>query len=509
MDNVDEIEKHNYLFEQHFDYTGNRQFLKKEIIYDIDKDKYYLCDKENNKQVESNFLGQRISKMNIAQAGKASYLERLKSGTVEKVSNKIDDSLYHPRMKFFDGFTQVPRPLVQPFSNETNIKSKNDLINCIKKQKSVIFMKKIQDLFNKRNDNNIILRLEYYSGTIANANNVKNKKMVVKYIDDFIKQNKDNNYISQKDIKVLKKFRNNILINSANVINGTKLTKPKDSFINQYIVNHNVMFVNQVDKSNKDSLINEDIYNILYKSINNNQLTSIKSKSKRTMPNSKSSKDKEKNKKNYILARPKSVVNIISNNFKLTKKNNSNKDNKNNNILNDTSKKLKKLLFLPSRYEFKKEVIKRYDTNEENNDKESISNNKNNNKLTKSQSANSLDKNNNIRYCFNLKKYYVKEKKYLVGYQKQMKKEKPLIRKGNAKLKTSGELYKQDLDLLKIVNPKKIKIEEEEMNKRMNYLKKNIDKKKTIKIYKYKKLRNQNSRVNSTSSKIAKDNSGI
>ena len=91
MDNVDELEKHNYLFEQHLDYTGNRQFLKKEIIYDIDKDKYYLCDKENNKQIESNFLGQRISKMNIAQAGKASYLERLKSGTVEKVSNKIDD----------------------------------------------------------------------------------------------------------------------------------------------------------------------------------------------------------------------------------------------------------------------------------------------------------------------------------------------------------------------------------------------------------------------------------
>ena len=77
--------------------------------------------------------------------------------------------------------------------------------------------------------------------------------------------------------------------------------------------------------------------------------------------------------------------------------------------------------------------------------------------------------------------------------------------KGIPKFISSGELYKKDLDLFKIVNPQKLKIEEEENNKRMNYLKKKIEKEKNIKIYRYKKSRNKGSRVNSALTKIPRD----
>ena len=62
-----------------------QQFLKKEIIYDIDKDKYYLYNKENNKINQINSFGKKKAKINNAQVGKASYNERLKSKSIDKI----------------------------------------------------------------------------------------------------------------------------------------------------------------------------------------------------------------------------------------------------------------------------------------------------------------------------------------------------------------------------------------------------------------------------------------
>ena len=62
------------------------------------------------------------------------------------------------------------------------------------------------------------------------------------------------------------------------------------------------------------------------------------------------------------------------------------------------------------------------------------------------------------------------------------------------------------MDLLKLVNPEKIKIEEIENEKRINFLKRKIEKDRQIRILKIKNIRGKSSRLNSAfSNNLAKD----
>ena len=501
MSDENQVDKKSLIFAQNPNYHDNEKILKQQIIYDIDRGKYYLYDKDNFKLISTNLFGKKIPKINNAQSGKASYDERMKNQSVEKIINKIDDSLYHSRMKYFDGFTQIPRPLVTPFSNEIILQSKNDILNFVKNKKTIISIKKFQNLFNRNNDN--LPDLDYYSGTIAgnilNIKNNQNKDIILKTIDEAVG---DGNF-NKKEIQSLKKFRNNLLINSANVINGKELNKPKEIFQKRYNINHNVMFINPVKDSskNKDLLINLNTYRILYKSINNNSLTALKNK-RYNINNLKYynkvnhmdvNKDKNKNTVKLKIVRPKSVLNIKTNN-KLFNNNNKKLNQKNNNNNQNQNKDLNNKIALPEKYEISKNETKRYDTDD---DYKDIFNPNKKNKLYVSHSSNDLNLKNKIHLFIDLKKYYKNEKIHLVGYQKPYRKEMPILRKGNPKYKSTGELYKKDLEMFKIVNPDKIKLEEDENNRRMNFLKKKIEKDKIVQIVKYKHLMGKNYRINS------------
>ena len=506
-----------------------QQFLKKEIIYDIDKDKYYLYNKENNKINQINSFGKKKAKINNAQVGKASYNERLKSKSIDKINNKIDDSLYHPRMKYFDRFSQIPRPLVKPFTNDNDIilQSKSDIFNYIKNKKFIISTQKNHNLFNKNNEN--IHELDYYSGTIAgdiinnNKNNIENKNKVLKDIDEKI----NNKELNKNEIDLINIFKKNLLNNSRNIIDGKELNKPKDIFKNRYTINHNVMFINPIKNLsiNKDLLINLNIYHILYKSINNNNITSLKNKNIINEIHQhfyNKINDFGKNKKQYKLGRPKSVINIKAKN-KLDNINNSNTIIKRNNYF-----------FLPEKKIIEKNEAKRYDTEDDYIDiynNQNIINNKviiknsnskstgdlksrnkkiikyNYNNFNGSKSASDilLKNNNNIHSFIDLKKNYKIEKKLLNGYQKPFIKEIPILRKGIPKYKSTGELYKKELDMFKLVNPDKLKSEEDENNKRINFLKKKIEKEKIVQIVKYKHLIDKKSRIHSAVSNIGKE----
>ena len=510
MNDENQIDKKTLILFQNPNYHDNEKILKQQIIYDIDRGKYFLYDKDNFKLIATNFFGKKIPKINNAQVGKSSYFERLKNKSVEKIINKIDDSLYHPRMKYFEGFTQIPRPLVVPFSNEIILQSKNDILNFVKNKKSIISVKKFQNLFNKKS--NSLPDLDYYSGTIAgniNNKNNPNKEFIIKAIDDAL----NNGNYSNKEIDSLKKFKKNLLNNSANVINNKELNKPKEIFQKKYNINHNVMFINPIKDSskNKDLLINLNTYRILYKSINNNSLTALKNnryninniKDDNKINHININKYKDKNKVKFKIVRPKSVINIKTNNKlfnniskKINKLNLSNNQNQYNQLNNK--------IFLPEKYEISKNETKRYDT--EDDYKDIFNQNKNCNKLySKSHSTNDLNLKNKIHSFIDLKKYYKNEKTHLVGYQKPYRKEVPLLRKGIPKYKSTAELYKKDLEMFKIVNPEKIKLEEDENNRRMNYLKKKIEKDKIVQIVKYKKLMGKNYRLNSAFPNVGKD----
>ena len=89
----------------------------KQILFDIDKDKYFLKNENSIKLYESNKFGQKKPKLNILQTGYAKYNERIQTNSIDKLNFKIDDSLYHPQSLLFEGYTQFPRPIVIPFSN--------------------------------------------------------------------------------------------------------------------------------------------------------------------------------------------------------------------------------------------------------------------------------------------------------------------------------------------------------------------------------------------------------
>lgn len=502
MNKENQIDKQNLIFSQNPNYNDNPQFLKKEIIYNIDKEKYYLYDKENNKIIPTNSFGKKMPRINNAQVGQASYDERLKSKSVEKIINKIDDSLYHPRMKNFDGFSQIPRPLVQPFSNDKTLSNKNNILNFFQNKKTFISIKKSQILFNRDNEN--IPDLDYYTGTISgniinnNINSIKNKNKVLKSIDDTL----NNGNLNKKEIESLKNLKNKLLNNSRNIINGKELNQPNEIFQKIYNINHNVIFINPTKNlsKNKDKLINLNTYHILYKSINNNPLTALKINN--TIDNQIYYKKINNLNKGNIkvkikLGRPKSVINIKSASKLLN-----NRNHKNINSVNiDINKKIPKIprILLPKKYEISKNESQRYDTED---DYKDIFN-ENKNKIG-SHSTNNIHLNKKIHYFIDFKKCHKNEKKFLMGYQKPYRKEIPLLRKGIPKYKSMAELYKKDLEMFKIVNPDKIKLEEEENKRRMNFLKKKIEKDRIIQIVKYRNLKGKKSRLNSAVSNIGK-----
>ena len=239
------LDKRSLIIHRNPNYNNNVPFLKKEIIYDTDKGKYYLYDKENNKINSTNFYASKIQNINISHLGEMTYDERLKNNSIEKINHKIDDSLYHPRSKYFDGFSQIPRPLVQPFSNTKTLKAQNELINCLNKNK-VISLKKVKKIFEKKRDENLKC-LDYYTGTISDVVNHKSKNALLNKITDAIV----NDNLSQKEIESLNKLKNNLLLNSTHVINGKKISKPKDIFQKRYNINHNIMFINPVKELSK------------------------------------------------------------------------------------------------------------------------------------------------------------------------------------------------------------------------------------------------------------------
>ena len=440
--------------------AANFPYLKRELIYDIAKNKYYLYDKDSNKFYPSNFLGKKKIKINNNNLGKLSYKERLRNNLIEKLDKKIDDNSYHPKIKYFEGFSQLPRPLVEPFFNFNNdisrqnkkiIQSKGDMINYIRSKESRITDNKYKEILSRNNNNENgekIKGLNYYSNSVAESINYKKLNINTNKVIRCINSSLSSEELSNKQKNSLKKFKNKILINSNNEI---KL--PNKIFKNKYKISSNVMLINPIKYSqpNHDSEINLNTYRILYSSINNNKLTKL-------IDNNKNQFELKKNKNEYNrYDRPNSVMNI-RNDYKL---------------------------FLPEKYHFKKSETKRTDTEENKKD--------------------NLNNKSKVHSLEDITKEFINEKNHINGFIKPIRKQNVILRKGNPKYKSGKELYKKELDLFKLVNPQKLKMEENENEKRNNYLKRKIEKDRKIRIVKDKNIRAKGSRINSALSNLARD----
>ena len=446
--------------------------LKKELVYDMNKDKYYLYEKDLNKFYPSNSFGKKLFHIGVDDLGKLTYEQRLQKNLIEKVEIKKDNNLYHPKMKYFDGFTQIPRPLVQPFFN-SNIDSRNkkqalqskvQFLNYIRKNKSLINNNKNKEIMS-RNINSKYAPpkdLNYYSNSIADCLNNRYRKDQTKKMIKFV-----NKSLNDEDLNInlknpLNKFKNTLLINSnIDEINGVNIIKPNKIFLKKYRIFSNVMFITPLKKSKSehDLQINSNSYRNLYNSINNNKLTKLIGRENNEIKNRNRIFSNRHTRKMY------SVMNL---------------KNEYNNI------------FEPVYHEFTKKESKRYDTEEEYKDKDIIQNE------------------TNIHTKKEMYKDYKIEKKYINIPKKDKKsiKQKPtiILRKGNPKYKSMKLIYKKELDMIKLVNPEIIKKEEYENEKRDRFLKNKIDKnRKLISNIKEKYNKTKKSRINSAETNLFKE----
>ena len=99
------------------------------------------------------------------------------------------------------------------------------------------------------------------------------------------------------------------------------------------------------------------------------------------------------------------------------------------------------------------------------------------------------DEYENIHTLSNINKNYKLERKLLNGYVKPVIKEEVKIRKGIMKFKSFIDTYKKELELYKLVNPIRYKLNEEKEQKEIKYLKKKLEKARELKSGYFNKIK--------------------
>lgn len=451
----------------------------KELFFDMDANKYFIKSEDDINLYESNIFGKKKAKINLPQTGFAKYNDRIKTNSIEKLSFKLDDSLYHPQSLRFEGYSQYPRPLIIPFSNivqtklQTNLKK--DLINT----EGIFTTKKNKNILNKKTNKG----LYFYTGTINNLVNAKNREYVLNKINDTISYDSKNEFNKHNELRefeknALRKFRKKILSNSTNIIFGRKLKKPDEKFFRQFIINHNVYFNNPIKKNKlkksdteteSNSRFNlEDLFRILNKKRVQNRLNL---KKEMNLKLKEANKDNENNDNNNINNEKEGMNNSVSKikekimnhiNKSIDAENIKNQNNKNffNTILSNKNK------FNSMEYESKTKYSDfLFDKNEEN--------------KNKGDKKGELSNNLGIRTLYDLDKRCLLEKKSLIGFNKPKIKD-AYYRKYVPKYKSSINIYKKEWELYKVVNPIKYKLDEEKELKEFKLFQDKLKKEKEI-----------------------------
>ena len=487
---------------------------KKEILFDIDKDKYFLKIEDNIKFYETNKFGKKKPKINLSQTGLATYNDRILTNSIDKINFKIDDSLYHPQSLRFEGYSQFPRPLIIPFSNNiTKIKIYKNLIDELRKTDSYFTTSKNKNILNKKTNEG----LSFFSGTINNIVNKKNKQYVVNKINDALSYDENKNIFSNQEKmtnyqkNALKKLKNKILKNSTNTVFGRKLKKPDDKFYHQFKINYNIYFKNPIkknilkkkEKEEDNKLYFEELYKTLNKRNFQKRLKLTKDKNNLEILNNINNNNiKNKNTHSCIDKKESFINETKTTNYNENKEftprynNNVEKKNKNKKNIYKTQENDKELIkadiskdFFNTLYKVRK---KNFDCENESIEKYKIplseSERYYNMNISIYNKSQRLENNNNIdiRTFSDLSKNCYIEKKLLMGFIKPELKERR-YRKNVSKYKSTINIYKKEWELEKIVNPLRYKLEEEKKIKELNLIKEKLNKGKDFSSFGIKK----------------------
>ena len=472
------------------------------ICYNQESGKLTLSDNYNN-HYSCDLFGRITKRFFPNVTGQASYNER-KIKTEEKYKMpKTTTNFYvkekglieyYPQIRKFDGYTNFPRPTSPPFCNIPDYilknKTKNELISLLEKYFSDNKSKKLisTDNYNKE--------LSYLTGDLNEFDCLKvdGEKLLklIKNTLDSIKEEyalKMNIFNKVPIVKALIQFRKYIKENTESlIINNRKLKKPNSTIKKKYDIIHSTITNFGLKKN-----IFKNIHHLKLDSIYNDNL-SKPSKIKHLTLESYTDKSKEKN---MMLKK------MYKNDFKL-----GHKINMNFGCFSyeESSKKQNQEKIPTLNTKEKNNILEQNKVTEATKETEqslyakTLDNKIKKNNLSFLSKAFGNDENifkknrmKNIKQLKYFKNYSIKEKKLLKGFETEERKAPILLIKNlKPKLKTNGELFDQDIELLRKTNPIAFKLQEKkdefdmkQLIKKVNSLKVNegnIMKGKKLKI---------------------------
>ena len=462
---------------------------RKEIVYDTDHNKYYLKYEKDRKLYGANLFGNKTPKM-MTNIFLSTYKEKVLSHSMDKINFKFDNSSYRPQNTKFEGYAQFARPLVLPFTNVAQPQAKKYLSETIGKFKNNFLTPKNKIIFSTKLNQG----LDFYTGTITNIADNKGKNLFLKKINECLnKENKENDCtnkgksLEESELRALRKIKKKLISNSTNVIFGRKLKKPNKKFIPKFRLNYNIYFRNPIQKIKQQKTEKKDYFKDLYQALNKDEvkeyLSSINPKT--TLNNNMFNILKSKKKNYRYLFGTYNSENLTQ--TKTTKETNVFDDKDNSSSLeqtkclfeNNDSTNKDYLDILNSKRD---NIFDSMENNASKNYKHLFSKDYEQKKQFSSfdnkdmVSGDKID----IRTLSIINKNYKLEKKLLKGYIKKKIKEELNLRKEKVKYKPFINIYKKELELLKLVNPTSQKLDEEKEEKRLKALKRKLEKNREL-----------------------------
>ena len=488
----------------------------KEINFIYDNGKNQLVDYKNI--IECDIYGSPKKKFINNITGTKSFTERLNKNLIKKLNYKKEN--YTPINSKFEGGFMFPHPLSLPFVSISD--SPYTIVNEVKKEKRISDKKNIR-IFSLKKPLEDTKSIPNYFCEQLGKNNPKDRKKLIKIIDNYITEQKSENKYEinfenkNGSIKALSHFKKKLKENMTNEIyNGKKIPQPRN--IKNLKTNYQAirkLFTQRILTGNKFTIDNlaHNIYSsykklfqskekektknnsnknfkelFLKKENNDNKAISISNEEIITNGNLKTIQTNEtENSKNNFSDIHNNKIKMLRNYIKSNK--NKNKKNKlkmgitSTSGFGKTSESFRNIICIKKKNKSVKEKIysptnlKAYLNTASNFNK-----NKDNKNLIDYDNVNKTKKNKNFKSLEEIKKNSNHENQLLNGFIPEEIKEIKLfyhhrrLDKDNAPF----EHYKKDLELFKVVN--KIAFEKEKKNNKFkdDLLKKLIQGKRTL-----------------------------
>ncbi len=277
--------------------------LIKNICYEMDTNKLMINDSENNHYLCDIFGRKKISflpnitgslnrykRQNLLKEKNFSSIQTINIFSPNKNSPKKNNKLfkskmnqkqidYHPTIRRFEGYTHFPRPIGPPFVNIPNY--------IIKEKEKRKIIEKLNNYFDedsakvdvKRDNEN--KGISYLTSDLNEYDLIKQDteqslKLIRNTLDNFRKEYMLKLNLMNKDpnVKALYQFKKNLLLNKdSKIINGRILPEPPEKIRKNYKILHSLVhktglsYNKKYDKNNLSNIIEQKKINLRNKTL--------------------------------------------------------------------------------------------------------------------------------------------------------------------------------------------------------------------------------------------------